>query len=154
MPDLGTIGAAITSLKAATDIVKFLRDSDISLANAEHKLKLAELTGTLADARIELIEVQASLLDKDQKIAELENAFQNKDSLVRQYDAYYTTSEAGKAVGVPYCLRCWETDHKQRQLVRSPKEHRIQLCTACGHQYEGRLAGEIQAPTAEQLGSV
>ena len=143
MPDLGTIGAAITSLKAATDIVIFLRDSDISLANAEHKLKLAELTGTLADARTELIDIQASLLAKDEKIAELDRAFQNKDSLIRQHDAYYATSEDGKAVGVPYCLRCWETDHKHRQLVRSPKEHRIQLCTACGHQYERSSAGEI-----------
>ena len=154
MPDLTTIGAALSSLKTATDIVKFLRESDLSFERAELKLKLADLLSSLADAKIELAEVQETLLEKDKKIAELEDAFHKKDSLVRRYDAYYTADESGNPIGVPYCLRCWENDHKQRQLVRSPKEHRIQMCTACGHQYDGRLAGEIQATTTEQPRSV
>lgn len=62
MPDLATIGAALSSLKTATDIVKFLRSSDLSLERAE--LKLADLLSSLADAKIELIEGQDTLAEK------------------------------------------------------------------------------------------
>jgi hypothetical protein len=146
MPDIATVAAAMSSLKTATDIVKFLRDSDLSLERAELKLKLADLLSSLADAKIELIEVQETLAEKDKKISELEDAFLKKDSLVRQDDAYYTADENGKPSGVPYCLRCWENDHRQRQLVHNSKEYRIRVCTSCGHQYEGSLAGDIQLP--------
>lgn len=152
MPDLATIGAALSSLKTATDIVKFLRESDLSLERAELKLKLADLLSSLADAKIELIEVQEALAEKDKKIAELEHAFHNKDSLVRQYDAYYAVDKNGKPTGVPYCLRCWENDHRQRQLVHDSKEYRIRVCTSCGHRYEGRLAEDIQPLKDEQPG--
>ena len=150
MPDLTTIGAALSSLKTATDIVKFLRESDLSFERAELKLKLADLLSSLADAKIELAEVQETLLEKDKKIAELEDAFHKKDSLVRRYDAYYTADESGNPIGVPYCLRCWENDHKQRQLVHNSKEYRIRVCTSCGHQYEGRQVENIEPPTNEQ----
>lgn len=150
MTDLATIGAALTSLKTATDIVKFLRESDLSLERAEFKLKLADLLCSLADAKVELVEVQETLVEKDKRIAELEEAFQSKDSLVRRYDAYYTANEIGEPIGVPYCLRCWENEHKKRQLVHESKNYRIRVCTSCGHQYEGRLAGEIQPSTGGQ----
>lgn len=145
MPDLATIGTALSSIKAATDIVKFLRESDVSLERAEFKLKLADLLGSLADVRTELVEVQETLAEKDRRIAELEDAFNNKDSLVRRSDAYYSVGINGEPTGLPYCLRCWESEHKKRQLVRDTRNTHIRICTACGHQYEGRLAIEIQS---------
>lgn len=146
MPDLATIGAALSSLKTATDIVKFLRESDLSLERAELKLKLADLLSSLADAKIELVEVQETLAEKDKRIASLEDAFQNKDSLVRRNDAYYTVDGNGEPTGVPYCLRCWENEHKKRQLVRDSKNLRNQVCTSCGHQYDRNLTYEITPP--------
>lgn len=150
MPDIATIAAALNSLKTATDIAKFLRESDLSLERAELKLKLADLVGALADAKIELIEVQEALSEKDKKIAELEEAFQSKDALVRRYDAYYQIDEGGNPIGLAYCLRCWENDHKKRQLVHDAKDRFTCVCTACGHRYEGRLASEIQPPKEEK----
>lgn len=146
MPDITTIGAALSSLKTATDIVKFLRESDLSLERAELKLKLADLLSSLADAKIELVEVQEALAEKDKQIAALEDAFHNKDSLMRRYDAYYTVDQNGEPTGVPYCLRCWENEHKKRQLVHDSKEYRIKVCTSCGHRYEGRQTGDISPP--------
>jgi len=141
MPDIPTIAALLGSVKTATDIARFLRDSDFSLESAELKLKLAELLGTLADAKLELIAVQETLAEKDKRLRELEDAFQRKDDLVRQNDAYYVKDDKGEPIGVPYCLRCWKSDHKQRQLVQ--KALRIKVCTSCGHQYEGGNAYEI-----------
>jgi hypothetical protein len=148
MPDIATIAAALNSLKTATDIAKFLRESDLSLERAELKLKLADLVGSLADAKIELIEVQEALSKKDKRISELEEAFQSKDGLTRHYDAYYQADENGNAIGVPYCLRCWESEHKKRQLVLDVKDHLSRTCTACGHRYEGRRTSEIRPPKA------
>jgi hypothetical protein len=144
MADLATISAALSSLKTATEIVKLIRESDLTLERAELKLKLADLLSSLADAKIELIQVQDALLEKDKRIVELEDAFQNKDKFVRQYDAYYNVDENGKPTGVSYCLRCWETNFKKRQLVHSFKDYSIRVCTSCGHQYENRLTGDIQ----------
>ena len=144
MPDIAAISAILGSLKTATEIAKFIRESDLSLERAELKLKVADLVGALADVKLELVGLQETFAAKEQRIKELEEAFQAKDRLVRQHDAYYRTDEQGKPVGVPFCLRCWENEHKHRQLVHDAKEYRIRLCTSCGHRYEGRLAGDIQ----------
>src|SRR5690606_1500344 len=113
------------------------------IERAELKLKVADLIGALADVKLELVELQDTFASKDQKIKELEVAFENRNTLVRNYDAYYKADTNGNAVGSPYCLRCWESDHKQRMLVHDAKEYRNRLCTSCGHKYEGRVAGDI-----------
>lgn len=144
MPDIAAISALLGSVKTATDIAKFIRESDLSVERAELKLKVADLVSALADIKIELVELQDAFAEKEKRIKELEAAFQAKGKMVRRYDAYYQSDEEGNAVGVPYCLRCWENDHKQRQLVHDAKEYRVRVCTGCGHRYEGRLAGDIQ----------
>lgn len=153
MPDLATIAAALSSIKTATDIAKFLRESDLSLERAELKNKLADLVSALADTRMELVDVQETLTVKDKRIAELEEAFESKDALVRRYDAYYATDAEGGPSGVPYCLRCWETDHKKRQLVHDTKDRMSRVCTSCGHRYDGRLASEIFPPKPAEASS-
>jgi hypothetical protein len=144
MVDIALISTALNSLKAATDIAKFLRESDLSLERAELKLKLADLISALADAKIQVVEIQEALQEKDKRIEELEDAFQAKDTLVRRYDAYYTINADGQPVGVPFCLRCWENDHKKRQLVHDAEARHRSICTTCGHRYESRLAEKIQ----------
>ncbi len=143
MTDLTTIGAALGSLKTAVEIAKFLREADVSIEKAELKLKLVELLGTLAQAKIELAAVQEELSAKDKRITEIEEAFESKDTMVRHYDAYYVVDGNGNAIGTPFCLRCWENDHKKRQLVHDAKERRMQVCTTCGHRYDGYSAPNI-----------
>ncbi len=143
MVDLTTIGAALSSLKTATEIVKFIRESDVNLEKAELKLKLADILGSLADTKIELVELQDALIEKDKKIAELEDAFQKKDSLVRQGDAYYVSNQDGNPTGVAYCLRCWENEYKTKQLVNLPKDRWMHICTSCGHTYSSYRSAQI-----------
>jgi hypothetical protein len=149
MVDLSIISGVLSSLKTATDIAKFLRESDLSLEKAELKLKLADLIGSLADAKIQTVEIQEDLQNKDKRIAELEEAFGTKDDLVRHLDAYYTVNEAGKPVGIPYCLKCWESDHKKHQLVFSPGTEKLKVCTICGHQYRARHALRLATPETQ-----
>ena len=68
MPDLTAIGAVLGSLKTATEIAKFIRESDVSIERAELKLKVADLIGALADVKLELVELQDSFAAKDQRI--------------------------------------------------------------------------------------
>lgn len=154
MPDLTTIGAALSSLKAATDIAKVIRESDLSLERAELKLKVADLVGALADVKMELVDLQEDFAAKEQRIKELEGAFQAKDTLVRRYDAYYRVDAEGSPVGIPFCLRCWENDQKQRQLVHDSKDFRTRICTSCGHRYDARHAYEIQPAPQTSEGAV
>jgi hypothetical protein len=58
MPDIALISAILNSVKTATDITKFLRESDMSIEKAEIKLKLADLVGALVDAKIQLTDVR------------------------------------------------------------------------------------------------
>ena len=144
MPDIATIGAAITSVKTAFEIAKLIGSSASSMEQAELKLKLAELMGALADAKMELVEVQDALIEKDAKIEELEKAFEEKGELTRQNDAYYAVDAGGNPTGKPYCLRCWESDHKKRQLVRFGGSKRFEsICTACSQKYELTKTHEI-----------
>lgn len=147
MPDLTAIGAVLGSLKTATEIAKFIRESDVSIERAELKLKVADLIGALADVKLELVELQDSFAAKDNRIKELEEAFEAKSLMVRRYDAYYNAGPDGEPLGAPYCLRCWESDHKRRVLVHDAKDFRTRLCTSCGHKYEGIQAGDIQPAT-------
>jgi hypothetical protein len=148
MPDITTIATVLTSLKSATDIAKFLRESDLSMERAELKLKLAELFGALAETKIELAALQETITAKDKRISELEDAFRAKETLVRHRDAMYVKDQHGEAVGVAYCLRCWESDHKQRQLVNDAKDFRVNACTACGQRYDDANSDHIHPRNA------
>tara|TARA_B100000029_G_scaffold498906_1_gene568483 strand:- start:1272 stop:1730 length:459 start_codon:yes stop_codon:yes gene_type:complete len=145
MADLATISAALGSLKTATEIVKLLRESDVSLERAELKLKLADLVGALADLKMELAGVQEALVSKDKIIEDLQIAFETKHDLIRRLDAYYEKSEAGEPIGAPYCSFCWENSHIQRHLVTNTVDRRKRSCTTCGNTYDGMSTYTIQA---------
>ncbi|GHC12685.1 hypothetical protein [Thermomonas carbonis] len=148
MPDLASIASALSSLKVATDIVKFIRESDVSLERAELKLKLADLVGTLAEAKIQLSEIQTLLAEKDLEISRLTDAIETKDKVVRHLDAMYFQDDQGKAIGSPHCLGCWNDKHKLRLLAEAPVEHGIHICTSCHHKYQRRLTPREASPTA------
>jgi len=147
MPDFATISAILSSVKTATEIAKFIRDGDISIERAELKLKIADLIIALADVKSELVELQETFSEKERKIKDLEAAFEAKDTLIRFNDAYYKKDDAGKAIGSPFCLRCWENEHLQRQLVTAAKDYRTRVCTSCGHQYSDNHTYDIQQST-------
>ena len=132
MPDIGAITTVLSSVKAATEIAKMIKDADISLEKAELKLKIADLIGALADARIALTEVQGTIDQKDKIIKELEKAFELKNTLVRFHDAYYETDSNGEPCGPPYCSHCWEVSRKTVHLHFKPYKG---ICPYCKTEY-------------------
>ena len=96
------------------------------VATAELRLKLADMMSALAAARIELADVQDELRAKDDAIRALKDALRHRDEVVKHWDAYYGKNEAGKAIGEPYCMMCWERDHALYHLI-----HQLGARTYC-----------------------
>ena len=111
--DVASITSLLGGVKAATDIAKFIKDSDVSLEKAEAKLKLAELVSALADVKLQAAEVQQALVDKDERIRSLERAAEVRAALLWKQPCYWLESKEG--VEEPYCQHC--RDGTQR-LVR------------------------------------
>jgi len=151
--DFASIVSALNSIKVASDIAKVLRESDLSIATAELKLKLADMIGALADARIEITDIQDLLKKKEVRIAELEDAFQSKDGLVKHYDAYYEMDGNGKPTGEPYCVACWQVRHKKYHLQHVPSESHHLSCVSCSAVYSDRFARTIVPSNVASQGS-
>jgi hypothetical protein len=107
---IATITAALSSLKAATEIAKIIKDSGYTLEKAEIKLKIADMLGSLADTKINLAELQDLLLRKDKMIKELEVRLELKEKL-KWESPYYWLDSDGKKEG-PFCQQCYDNGGK------------------------------------------
>ena len=134
MDPFATVAGTVASIRHAIEITRLIRESFASLEEAEQKLKFAELTQTLADTMTQLAEIQLDLTEKDQKIKDLEEAFQSKDSLVRFLDAFYEAGPDGKPTGEPYCMHCWQVNHKKYFLHHAHGGYGF-LCSNCKNTY-------------------
>ena len=134
MPDIGTISAALTSLKTAMEITKTVREADQSLQLSEMKVALADLYSSLADVRVEVTELQEQIRGKDERISELENQLEIRETVVKHGDAYYKQNESGNPTGEAYCLRCWENDHHLRTLINTANRTQS-ACPTCRSVY-------------------
>lgn len=112
--DPATVASLLGSLKAATDIAKFVRESSVSFERAELKLKLAELIEALANAKIEAADIQQAILDRDQKIKELEAAIALQAELRWEQPCYFRKNEQGAED--PYCQNCYDSTGKLSRL--------------------------------------
>jgi len=112
--DLGSIGVALSSIKTAGEIAKMLKDSDLSLEQAEFKFKLAELVSSLADAKMEIAAVQESIVEKDRIIRDLKNANETHKKMVWQGSVYYQESEG--EVDEVFCPQCYDNHQKAIRL--------------------------------------
>ncbi|MCT7584280.1 hypothetical protein N5U55_09170 [Aliarcobacter butzleri] len=112
MPDLTTIGTALSSLKTSMDIAKALKDSTVSLSEAEQKFKIAELISSLADLKTELADVKINLINKDEEIRKLKEKIIEKESLTFDGQLYWKEKDK-----TPFCPVCKEKDGKDIHLT-------------------------------------
>ena len=130
--DIAAIGALLGSLKTATDIAKFIRESDLSLEKAETKLKLAELVSALADAKLEAAEVQQAILDRDESIRTLQAAAKLRASIRWAQPCYYLPNATG--TDEPYCQNCYDSEAKLARLHTDNAGHFE--CRVCKQSYK------------------
>ena len=111
--DITAISTLLGSIKTATEIAKVIKETDLSLATAETKLKLADLISALADARIEVTEIQQSLAERESEIKALKAALDVKERLKWQDPCYWLEEAEGKQG--PFCQCCYDSN---RKLIR------------------------------------
>ncbi len=114
MVDVTSIGAALTSIKTASDIAKLIKNSAVSLEQAEIKLQIAELVSSLADAKIEIAEVQNLLISKDNEIVALRKELELKGNI--QYEKPYYWVITGDDKDGPFCQHCYDVEGKLIRL--------------------------------------
>lgn len=114
MPDFEIFSTALSSLKTATEIAKYIKDCGVTLDQAEIKLKLAELTSALADTKIELAGIQELLIEKDKKIRKLEERIAIVDNVIYEDKCYWKKIDDKK--DGPFCQRCFDADSKLIRL--------------------------------------
>lgn len=99
MPDLVT---TYTSIKAAIEIAKFIKDSGNSLEKAIHESKLSEIICTLSELKI-------VLADKNNEINELKNQLKLRDTMKFENGVMYRVLDDGNKEG-PFCQACYQKD--------------------------------------------
>ena len=113
MPDIASIGAALASIKTATEIAKLIKDSGASLEQAEVKLQIANLISSLADAKIELAELQTEMNQLKDKLS--------KRASVHWVKPYYMIQSDPGTEG-PFCPTCYDNHEKLIRLQGSGRK--------------------------------
>lgn len=134
MADLASIAAAFSSIKAATDIAKAIREGAIALEKAEDKLKLAELIDKLVDAKLQIASIQESIMEKEERIRELEKQAEIRGKII--YEAPYYWLDNGSRKDGPYCQQCYDSEKKLIRLQSYSGGH--WRCMACDGGYHSR----------------
>jgi hypothetical protein len=132
MTDISSITSIVGSIKIATDIAKFFKESTTSLEEAETKLKLADLISALADAKIEAADIQSLVLEKDEEIKRLKEALEIKQQ-VKYEKPYYWLCEGDNKDG-PYCQHCFDKEGKLIRL-QSFNNNGYWRCMVCKSDY-------------------
>ena len=133
MDPVTLISSALTSIKTATEIAKFLRDTDISLEKAEFKLKVADLVNSLAEAKLQIADIKNAVVEKDEAINELRAKLEIKGQISYETQVYWLNDE-GKRDG-PFCQKCYDTDQKLNHL-QGTKDGRW-ICYNCKNVFYG-----------------
>jgi len=131
IPDIQAIASILSSVKAATEIARAIKDTDLSLEKAEAKLKLAELISTLADAKMEIAEIQEVILKKDKCIRQLQEQLSVKEELTYEQPYYWLRKDASK--DGPFCQQCYDKDRKLIRLQSGDQGY--WQCYSCKSSY-------------------
>jgi len=105
MPDIAALTATLGSIKHATEIARLIKDSKLSLSDAENRLKFADMLDALADSKIHISELKELIEKKDKEITELRKSLALGEELKFSGKFYEQKGDP-----TPFCPRCWEKD--------------------------------------------
>ncbi len=148
--DLTSVTAVLGSIKTATEIAKYIKETDLSLEKAETKLKLADLIGALADAKLEVVGVQQTLAEAEAKLRELRQALEVRGNLRWEDPSYWLDDNSdGSTTDGPFCQQCYDSTVK---LVRLQGDGDGYFeCKTCKNSYTTTAHRERQAAKAAEF---
>lgn len=99
----------LAALSQAVGIAKTVREIDQSFDQAEHKIRMAEILGALADAKIALVDANTEVVARKEEIKQLAEALKFKFELVEKHNRHYRKHpETGNPFGKPFCPVCMQ----------------------------------------------
>lgn len=138
-----------SSLKAAIDIVKVIKDSGVSLEQAEIRLKFAELTEALVDAKMSVADIKVDLIEKNEEISRLKVAREIESNVYYEAPFYFLDGGKSQADG-PFCQRCYDDEKKLVRLIEGQTYGGSEwVCSVCKSRFLPDRYDE--APTVEAL---
>jgi hypothetical protein len=117
MSELAAFAAVTSGLTTAISIGRAVIDAKEHYDAAAFRLKLADMMLALADAKTAMAEVQDELRAKDDTIRALQDTLKLRGDVVKHGNAYWMKDAAGKPTGDPYCIACWDKDHRLCHLA-------------------------------------
>lgn len=134
---IAEIAGAVASIKSAIEIAKALATAGKEVELATVKLQAAELMTKLAEVQVALLSANGAVDERDSEITRLAEALEMKSKVVKAGDAYYDLDDNGQPTGAPYCMRCWEADHRLLHITLAARVHDDVLCPHCRTAYSG-----------------
>ncbi len=131
------------ALSTASQAIKFandLRGIDKEIGQAELKLKVADLTSTLADLKMILTEAKTDAAERDEEIARLKKLQQRvTDNTVELYGYRYRKRVDGKegGAGNPFCDVCYQKEGLLIETAHANEPGRPVQCPNCKAKYSG-----------------
>jgi hypothetical protein len=130
-----TIAEGAAAVTAALSLGKELLNVNKAYNDAEFKLKIAEITASLATVKMSLAEAQTLMIEKDQESAALKRSVAFKAELIEERGFKYRKNDKGEPTGYAFCQRCEEKESKFYQLTESNKAGRPYTCPNCHADY-------------------
>jgi hypothetical protein len=129
------IAALITTVSAAIGFARELNNVDVQIDQAALKLKIAELTGSLAEAKLGLVEVAEDIRAKDAEIERLRAFEINLEDKIFKDGFYMDAFEDGSPKGDAYCPYCIDMKEGLFRLRHLDKPGRPSGCAHCKTEY-------------------
>lgn len=130
-----------STVSQAIKLANELRSIDKEISQAELRLKVAELTGSLADIKLTLTEAKSDATEKDLEIERLKKLQQRvADETVELYGYRYRKrkDDKGPVAGNPMCDVCFQ---KEGLLIETSFVHGTGIqqlqCPNCKAKYAG-----------------
>lgn len=134
------IGTALGAVNTAIGIGKAVIDAKGAVEKATLNLQIADLMTSLAEAKSAIVDSQERVREKEKEIEQLNDALTNKAAVKKSgdgYDGYYELDAEGRPRGAPFCMRCYEVDHKLVHIARGARTTDEAVCPACKSRYNG-----------------
>jgi hypothetical protein len=148
--DLTSVTAVLGSIKTATEIAKYIKDTDLSLEKAETKLKLADLIGALSDAKLEGVGVQQTLAEAEARIRELEQTLETRVKVRWEEPFYWLDDDSdGLTPDGPFCQHCYDGGGKLVRLQGYGDGYFE--CKVCKNSYVTKAHREHQSEAAAEF---
>jgi hypothetical protein len=130
---------ALSTASQAIKLANDLRFIDKEMSQAELKLKVADLTGALADLKMTLTEAKGDAAEKDSEIVRLKKLQHRvEDETVELYGYKYRKRKDGKAGGAgnPFCDVCLQKNGLLIETANVPGKGIMALqCPNCKATY-------------------